>query len=106
MDIKITNKPFQVIPLNNVELNFKKYAHKETFQISNKIRINHLNNEEQQNIINLGKRYSGNFYNKKSDLSFTHAIKHQIRLKKDCPIYTKSYIDPQALKEKVQKQII
>ena len=64
-----------------------------------------MNQEERNVVIPLCKNYSDIFYNDKSDLTFTNAVKHNIRLTDETPVYAKSYRYPYAMKDEIQKQI-
>lgn len=76
-----------------------------TCKIEHDIRTHHLNSEERFKILSLCKSYADIFYNENCNLSFSHAIKHKIRLTNETPIHTKLYRYPQILKEEVQNQI-
>lgn len=45
------------------------------------------------------------FYNEGDDLTFTHEIKHEIRLTQDNPIYCKIYRYPQVHEQEIERQI-
>lgn len=71
-----------------------------------KIRVNHLNNEEERNeVLKLCKEFSDIFYNEEDRLTFTNRIKHQIKTVDELPVYTKSYRYPFIHKQEVEKQI-
>lgn len=70
-----------------------------------KIRIDHLNGEEKKAILNVIAN-NQNCFNLESDkLTFTSAIKHQIKTKDEIPVHTKSYRYPFCHKAEVQEQI-
>lgn len=73
--------------------------------IKNQIRIDHLNKEEKDIISKLVSQYSSIFYQEGSDLSFTNAIKHNIKTVNDIPIYTKNYRYPEVHRNEVNSQI-
>lgn len=53
----------------------------------------------------LCKQFSDVFYNEDCDLTFTNAIKHQIRTKDEEPIYVKSFRHPHSMKKDIEQQI-
>lgn len=73
--------------------------------ITNLIRVNHLNIEEEKAIKNLCLDYEKIFLKENQVLTFTNRIKHQIDLRSDKPIFTKSYRYPHIHKEEVKNQI-
>lgn len=94
-----------VEPLTNFELSLNPGTNKEKFDVSKAIRIDHLNLEEQAEIIALCRNYHDIFYDDKCDLSFTNAIKHSIRTTDEEPVFSKSYRYPYHLKNEIQIQI-
>lgn len=69
------------------------------------IRTSHLNSEERKTILELCNKYYDVFYDEASDLSFSNAVKHQIRTVDDQPVYVKSFRHPHAMKDEIQKQV-
>lgn len=69
------------------------------------IRMTHMNLEEKREISKLLKSFADLFHYNENQLTFSNTVKHQINLKDDNPIYTKSYRYPHAHKGEVQKQI-
>ena len=69
------------------------------------LRLGHLNNEEKQSIMKLCLEYKDICYDERIPLSFTSAIKHQIRLKDDTPIYLKPYRKSPAQRHEIDKQV-
>lgn len=98
--IRVTRFNKQNFEIFNIECSRNK-----TENISNRIRTNHMNSEEQQAILKLCKEYSDIFYNENTKLTFTSEVKHKIRTKDEIPIYTKSYRYPFIHKPEVDKQI-
>lgn len=96
------------LDLNNFELyNFSinsPYSDGHT-DISSLIRTDHMNREEQSKLLKLCYSYSDIFHKPNIPLTFTNTIKHQIKMKDEIPIYTKSYRYPFIHKEEVQRQI-
>ncbi|XP_030747701.1 uncharacterized protein LOC115876156 [Sitophilus oryzae] len=85
------------LDLNNFELyNFSinsPYSDGHT-DISSLIRTDHMNREEQSKLLKLCYSYSDIFHKPNIPLTFTNTIKHQIKMKDEIPIYTKSYRYP------------
>lgn len=98
------HEPVEAEPLINVEIE-KPGPEFTDLDISNIIRTQHLNLEEKAEIIALCRKYKDIFYNENSDLSFTNAVKHKIRVTDEEPIYCKSYRYPYHLKTEIQTQI-
>jgi RNase H-like domain found in reverse transcriptase/Reverse transcriptase (RNA-dependent DNA polymerase)/Integrase zinc binding domain/Integrase core domain len=73
--------------------------------IKEMLRLDHLNNEEQELITNLCLDFSDIFYLEGDKLTFTNEIKHRIDTNDSKPIFTKSYRYPQIHKQEVKKQI-
>ena len=73
--------------------------------ISNFIRTSHLNSEEKSEITNVCRKFQDVFYDEESDLTFSNAIKHEIRTTDDSPIYVKPFRHPHAMKEQIQIQV-
>lgn len=73
--------------------------------ISELIRIDHLNVEERKAILKLCKQYEEIFFKDSHKLSFTNQVKHEINLTNERPISSKSYRYPFIHKEEVKKQI-
>lgn len=77
----------------------------ENKQIVEQVRSTHLNEEERQKLLPIIKKFSNIFYTEESDLSFTNAIKHEIRTTNNIPISTKTYRYPYVHKNEVENQI-
>ena len=73
--------------------------------IKEQLRIDHLNEEEREEILKLCLEYSDIFYLEGDQLTFTNEIKHSIDTNNSRPIYTKSYRYPHVHKEEVKRQI-
>lgn len=69
------------------------------------IRTNHLNDEERKRILDLCKKFNDIFYNENSSLSFTNAIKHNIRTTDETPVFARSFRHPYKMKDEIQKQV-
>lgn len=69
------------------------------------IRTQHLNAEEKTEIIKLCRTFKDVFYNENCDLTFTNAVKHEIRTKDEEPVYVRSFRHPQSMKEEIRNQI-
>lgn len=105
---QIETNNFLMTNNNNINnLNFEKNNDFEYFnndEILTNLRTDHLNLEEKQNLIKLICDFRDCFPNS-DKLSFTNAIKHEIKTKDDTPVHTKSYRYPYAMKEEIRKQI-
>lgn len=73
--------------------------------VLSQIRTDHLNAEEDREIRKLISEFSSIFYQEGTDLSFTNAIKHNIKTINEIPIYTRSYRYTEVHKEEVSRQI-
>ncbi|KAL0902756.1 hypothetical protein ABMA27_000562 [Loxostege sticticalis] len=71
----------------------------------NRIRTNHLNSEEKREINKLCYQYRDIFYSEKMPLTFTHSVKHKLRLTDETPIFTKNYRKPPCEQVEIQKQV-
>ncbi|KAJ2947350.1 hypothetical protein O0L34_g17078 [Tuta absoluta] len=71
----------------------------------NKIRSDHMNEEEKREITRLCFKYRDLFYSDKIPLTFTHAVKHELRLKDNSPIFVRSYRQPPKQREEIKKQV-
>lgn len=74
-------------------------------EISNKINQEHLNSEEKILLKQLLVKNENLFFKEGENLTFTHEIKHEIKLKHNNPIYCKIYRYPKIHEEEVEKQI-
>ncbi|KAL0859582.1 hypothetical protein ABMA27_010718 [Loxostege sticticalis] len=71
----------------------------------NRIRTDHLNSEEKREINKLCYQYRDIFYSEKMPLTFTHSVKHKLRLTDETPIFTKNYRKPPCEQVEIQKQV-
>lgn len=69
------------------------------------INLNHCNQEEKEQIRKLCFEFRDIFHSEDIPLSFTNAIKHEIKLTDESPIHAKSYRYPEVHKEEVKSQI-
>lgn len=103
------SKPIKVEPFENLdfcETNFNNYNfHKPSKLDLSKIRVNHLNEEEQCSILKLCQEFSDIFYKENEPLTFTNRIKHQIKTVDEQPVYSKSYRYPFVHRQEVEDQI-
>lgn len=95
--------PLQTQVVN--DQNFNIIEEEEYRPLLEQVRISHLNAEEKPKFLKIINRFKNIFYNENSDLSFTNAIKHNIRTTDDVPIYAKSYRYPYIHKQEVEEQI-
>ncbi|CAG9120015.1 unnamed protein product [Plutella xylostella] len=70
-----------------------------------KLRLDHMNAEERQQIHNLCMEYKDIFYSDLLPLSFTNQVKHFIRTKNEDPIYVKPYRQAPIQAEEIKKQV-
>lgn len=73
--------------------------------ILNKIRSEHLNNEEKAELEKLVLEFANIFHTEDRNLTFTNGIKHEIKTTDELPVYTKTYRYPYIHKEEVQRQV-
>jgi hypothetical protein len=74
-------------------------------EVLSKLRTDHLNPEEKENLTRLCSQYSDVFYIEGEPLTFTNKVKHCVKTTDDTPIYTKSYRYPFIHREEVRNQI-
>lgn len=118
--IKLSNKPvnvkidkealfteihsFEQIPPESFKSNGQKMESKAA--IKDKIRMGHLNSEEEDKLLNVLKQFPEVFHDNDGKLTFSNAVRHPIHTKDDLPIYTKNYRYPFCHREEVQRQIV
>lgn len=71
----------------------------------NNLRTSHMNDEEKRQITKLCYNYRDIFHCEEIPLTFTHEIKHQLRLTDDKPIYVRNYRQAPKQKLEIKKQI-
>jgi len=71
----------------------------------NEYRLEHLNEEEKENLKRVLFEYNDIQYKEGENLTFTSTIRHSIQTKHEDPIYRKPYKYPQTFDEEVNKQI-
>ncbi|CAF4944161.1 unnamed protein product [Pieris macdunnoughi] len=76
-----------------------------TKEVLNQLRISHLNSEEKEALLQLCSNYSDIFHLPNENLTYTNAIRHEIRTTTDVPIHTKTYRFPEIHKVEVRNQI-
>lgn len=103
IDINYTER-VEVSPLLNFEFKTPS-TERNKINIAELLRVSHLNTEEKDKIVSLCKEFRDIFYTENSDLTFSNAVKHQIRTKDDTPIYVKSYRHPHSMKQEIDNQI-
>ena len=70
-----------------------------------KLRLNHLNLEERNWLLKIIANNQNCFHLEGDKLTFTSAIKHEIKTKDEIPVHTKSYRYPHCHKQEVKTQI-
>lgn len=83
---------------NNIDLD------KELKKNIARIRTDHLNIEEKREIMKICYNYRDIFYCENLPLSFTHTVKHKLRLNDNSPIFTKNYRKPHSQLKEIQHQ--
>lgn len=104
LDINFTER-IDVTPLTRDDISEPPKINNQKSKISDVIRTSHLNLEEKQAILKLCKNYHDLFYHEDSDLTFTNAVKHEIRTTDEEPVYVKSFRHPYAMRTEIQNQI-
>lgn len=69
------------------------------------LRLDHLNEEEKQSIIDLTTQYNHLFFLPGDDLGHTHLVSHTIPTSDNIPTHTKQYRYPQVHRNEIQKQV-
>lgn len=105
-------KPFKinVFEKNESEMNF--IEEKTNIEIDElleenleKLRLEHMNEEERKVIYELCKEYKDIFYCENLPLTFTNEVKHFIRTKHEDPIYLKPYRQPPTQAMEIKQQV-
>ena len=108
--VKITHKDIVLEPFDenksflffsNIDKNNKNRFEK----LKQQLRVSHLNSEETESLLNICNEYSHIFHLDNDSLSYTNSIEHEIPVKSQTPMYTKSYRYPEIHKQEVQNQI-
>ncbi|XP_038207042.1 uncharacterized protein LOC119828829 [Zerene cesonia] len=76
-----------------------------TREVVSLLRIDHLNTEESDSLIELCSRYIDIFHLPDDHLTHTTALDHKIQTSTDVPVHTKSYRFPECHKKEVETQI-
>lgn len=79
--------------------------HLDVLGVSEQLRLDHLNNEENDKIKRLISEFSDIFYHKGDDLSFTNDVKHNIPTGDSGPVYSRAYRYPEIHRDEVNRQI-
>lgn len=70
-----------------------------------KIRTDHMNEEEKREINKLCFQYRDIFHSENIPLTFTHSVKHQLRLTDETPIFVRSYRQAPVQRKEIQNQV-
>lgn len=90
----------------NMNHNVKNYCTDREQLLKEKLRLEHLNPEEQKSILDLCIQYKDIFHLSEQDiLTSTNSITHEIDITNPSPVYTKSYRYPEIHKKEVNRQI-
>lgn len=106
--IKVTKiSSTEVCELNNINIEYNNQIPNERLNtdITQLVRVDHLNFEERRMILKICREYDDIFLKEGQKLTFTNVVKHSIPTIEDVPIYTKSYRYPYVHKEEVRNQI-
>lgn len=104
--IKYHNISISRIINNNLNISYDNiHINQELKENIKRIRMDHLNSEEKRELSKLCYQYRDTFYSEKLPLSFTHAVKHKLRLTDEIPIYTKNYRKPPMQNKIIQEQV-
>lgn len=79
--------------------------HLDVLGVSEQLRLDHLNNGENDKIKRLISEFSDIFYHKGDDLSFTNDVKHNIPTGDSGPVYSRAYRYPEIHRDEVNRQI-
>ena len=109
LNLVIISKSNSLVPKDAHSINYtncsKEYdTYYRTKSILDQLRISHLNSEEKDALFEICSEYSDIFHLPGELLTYTTAIKHEIKTNSDVPIHTKSYRFPEVHKEEVRKQ--
>ncbi|GJQ86388.1 hypothetical protein Trydic_g8478 [Trypoxylus dichotomus] len=96
--------PLDVEPVVNYEFQAPR-PEAPRMNISNLVRTEHLNPEEKRELLTLCTKYKDVFFYEQSDLTFTNAVKHEIRTTDNDPVFCKSFRYPYHLQQEIQNQI-
>lgn len=103
----ITLQPFQQSEnkcyLNTLETHST--IDKELCDNLKKIRTDHMNEEEKREINRLCYQYRDIFYSENIPLTFTHTVKHELRLTDDTPIFVRSYRQAPQQRTEIKNQV-
>lgn len=69
------------------------------------IRMDHMNTEEKTKILKLTHEFKDIFHSEKEKLTFTHTVKHKLRLTDDTPVYVRNYRKPPHQQKEIDNQV-
>ncbi|CAH2106577.1 unnamed protein product [Euphydryas editha] len=105
-------KPFTVMKYDMTECNLNFSDHNTTIDTNKllrdnlqRLRLDHMNDEERSKILNLCNEYKDIFYCDQIPLSFTNQVKHKIRTKNEDPIYVRPYRQAPSQAAEINRQI-
>lgn len=105
-------EPFHLVPqseaLDTCECNsieITKELDRELCENLKNIRTDHLNEEEERELTKLCYNYRDIFYSENIPLTFTHAVKHELRVRDNTPIFVRSYRQPPQQRAEIKSQI-
>lgn len=95
----------QTHDINMIESKNKTDIDKKLCENLKKIRTNHMNDEEKREVTKICYQYRDIFYCEGIPLSFTHTVKHELRLTDETPIFVRSYRQAPQQRLEIQKQV-
>ncbi|CAH2087564.1 unnamed protein product [Euphydryas editha] len=105
-------KPFTVMKYDMTECKLNFSDHNTTIDTNKllrdnlqRLRLDHMNDEERSKILNLCNEYKDIFYCDQIPLSFTNQVKHKIRTKNEDPIYVRPYRQAPSQAAEINRQI-
>lgn len=87
------------------KINIQENINNELEQNLKKIRTGHMNEEEKREITRICYKFRDIFHSENIPLSFTHTVKHELRLTDDTPIFVRSYRQAPHQRQEIQNQV-
>lgn len=105
--IPLNSEGIDYLPINSITKHQREDtdSYLRTQEVLNLLRTKHLNTEEANALHDICSEYSDIFHIPGDQLTFTTAVKHEIRTSSQNPIHVKSYRFPEIHKPEVAKQI-
>lgn len=103
--IKVEKYENQEVEIHNISVISEEERDEILKQNLTKLRLDHMNPEEQNKIFNLCSEYKDIFYSEHLPLTFTNQVKHKIRTINEDPIYIKPYRQPPAEAAEIREHV-